>query len=97
MDYGAAFGAEFREVQDRTRDGQPVRAVIASRVYATECADLWSALTEAERRDRWFPPVTGEFEWGGRFQIEGNAAGSILKCTPPEELEVTWEFASNVS
>ena len=40
MDYGAAFGAEFREVQDRTRDGQPVRAVIASRVYATECADL---------------------------------------------------------
>ena len=49
MDYTSAFGAEFREVQDRTRDGKPVRAVIATRSYATDCGDLWEALTDAEQ------------------------------------------------
>lgn len=97
MDYGNAFGAEFREVQDRTRDGQPVRAVIGTRLYATDCGDLWNALTDAERIPRWFAAVTGELELGGRYQIEGNAGGSILKCDPPEELELTWEYGGNVS
>jgi uncharacterized protein YndB with AHSA1/START domain len=97
MDYEKAFGAEFREVQDRTRDGQPVRAVIATRLYATDCGDLWNAVTDAKRFPRWFAPVTGQLELGGRYQIEGNAEGSILKCDPPEELEITWEFGGNVS
>lgn len=97
MDYGKAFGAEFREVRDRTRDGQPVRVVIATRLYGTDCADLWNALTDAKRLPGWFAPVTGRLEPGGRFQIEGNAEGSILKCDPPEELEVTWEFGGHVS
>ena len=97
MDYGNAFGAEFREVQDRLREGQPVRTVIAARSYATDRGDLWSALTDAERLPRWFAPVTGQLELGGRYQIEGNAEGSVLKCDPPEELELTWEFGGNVS
>ena len=97
MDYGNAFGAEFREVQDRTRDEQPVRAVVATRLYGTDCGDLWNALTDAERIPRWFAPVTGELEIGGRYLIEGNAGGSILKCAPPEELEITWEFGGQVS
>lgn len=97
MDYGNAFGADFREVQDRTRDGQPVRAVVGTRSYRTDCADLWNALTDAERLPRWFLPVTGELELGGRYQLEGNAGGSILKCDPPEELEITWEFGGQVS
>ena len=49
MNYENAFGAEFREVQDRTRDGQPVRVVIGTRVYTTDRADLWNAMTDAER------------------------------------------------
>jgi uncharacterized protein YndB with AHSA1/START domain len=97
MDYGDAFGAEFREVQDRTRAGQPVRAVIATRLYATDRGDLWKALTDAERLPRWFAPVTGQLELGGRYQLEGNAGGSILKCVPSEELEITWEFGGQVS
>ena len=97
MDYGDAFGAEFREVQDRIRDGQPVRAVIATRLYGTDCGDLWNALTDAERLPRWFLPVTGQLELGGRYQFEGNAGGSILKCDPPEELEVTWDFGDHLS
>ena len=97
MDYANAFGAEFREVADRTREGQPVRAVIATRTYATDRDDLWNALTDAERIPRWFAPVTGELALGGRFQIQGNAGGSILKCDAPETLEITWEFGGQVS
>ncbi len=97
MDYTNAFGAEFREVQDRTHDGQAVRVVVATRSYSTDRDDLWSALTDAERIPRWFLPVSGQLEVGGRYQLEGNAEGSVLRCDPPEALEVTWEFGGNVS
>ncbi len=97
MDYTNAFGAEFREVQDRTHDGQAVRVVVATRLYATDRDDLWNALTDAERIPRWFLPVTGQLEPGGRYQLEGNARGSILQCDPPEALHVTWEFGGHVS
>ncbi len=97
MDYTNAFGAEFREVQDRTHDGQAVRVVVATRSYATNRDDLWNALTDPERLPRWFLPVTGQLELGGRYQLEGNAEGSVLHCAPPEALEVTWEFGGHVS
>ena len=97
MDYTNAFGAEFREVQDRTHDGQEVRVVVATRVYSTDRDDLWNALTDEERLPRWFLPISGQLELGGRYQLEGNAEGSILRCDPPEALRVTWEFGGNVS
>ena len=97
MDFGRAFGAEFRTVEERTRDGKPAWAVIASRRYATGAQDLWDALTDPERIPRWFLPVTGEFALGGRYQLEGNAGGRITRCDPPEALDVTWEFAGNLS
>lgn len=97
MDSGDAFGAEFREVRDGTREGEPIRGVIATRVYSTDRDDLWNALTDDERLPRWFLPVTGELELGGRYQLQGNAEGSILTCDPPAELEVTWEFGGQVS
>jgi uncharacterized protein YndB with AHSA1/START domain len=97
MDYTDALGAEFREVQDRNHDGQAVRVVVATRWYATDRDDLWNALTDAERIPRWFLPVTGQLKLGGRYQLEGNAEGSILQCDPPEALEVTWEFGAQLS
>ena len=97
MDYSRALGAEFREVQDPTHDGKPARAVIAARSYATDAHDLWDALTNAERIPRWFLPITGELEIGGRYQLEGNAGGVITRCDPPEALDVTWEYAGSVS
>ncbi len=97
MDYTNAFGAEFREVQDRTHDGRQVRVVVGTRVYATDRDDLWNALTDAERIPRWFLPVSGELKPGGRYQLEGNAGGTILRCTAPEVLDVTWEFGGQVS
>jgi uncharacterized protein YndB with AHSA1/START domain len=97
MDYTNAFGAEFREVQDRTHDGQAVRVVVGTRVYSTDRDDLWNALTDVKRLPRWFLPVTGQLEPGGRYKLEGNAEGSILQCHPPEALDVTWEFGGHVS
>jgi uncharacterized protein YndB with AHSA1/START domain len=97
MDYTNAFGAEFREVQERNHDGKDVRVVVASRVYATDPDDLWNALTDAERIPRWFLPISGRLELGGRYQLEANAGGSILRCDPPEALEVTWEFGEQTS
>ena len=97
MDYSRALGAEFREVRDVEHEGQPARAVEGSRLYPTEAEDLWDALTNPERIPRWFLPITGDLELGGRYQLQGDAGGTITRCDPPEDLEVTWEFAGNVS
>jgi uncharacterized protein YndB with AHSA1/START domain len=92
-----AIGAEFREVADRTWDGNPAKAVIAARVYDTDPDDLWDALTNAERLPRWFAPVSGEMRLGGRYQVEGNASGTVLRCDPGVALDLTWEFAGAMS
>ncbi len=97
MDYTNAFGAEFRELKERDHEGQTVRVMTASRAYKTDRDDLWNALTSAERLPRWFLPISGELEVGGRYQLEGNAGGSILECNQPETLDVTWEYGGNVS
>ncbi len=97
MDYSRALGTEFREVRDVEREGKPARAVEGSRFYTTEADDLWDALTNAERLPRWFLPIRGDLRLGGRYHLEGNAEGTIKRCDPPDALDVTWEFAGNVS
>ncbi len=97
MDYSDAFGAEFREVDERTREGKPTRVVRARRVYLTDQTDVWDALTNIERIPNWLSPVSGELHLGGRYQIEGNAGGTITRCAEPEALDVTWEFGGNTS
>jgi uncharacterized protein YndB with AHSA1/START domain len=94
---GNLLGAEFREVADRVHDGRPAKAMVAARVYPTTPDDLWDALTSKERIPRWFSPVEGEFRLGGRYQIQGNAGGTIQRCDPPQALQVSWEFAGGVS
>lgn len=97
MDLNQAFGATFREVRNGERNGIPTHIVSASRSYPTTPTDLWSALTEKERVQRWFAKVFGDFKQGGRFSIEGNAAGDIVTCEAPRRLELTWEFGGNTS
>ncbi len=97
MEFSRALGTEVQEVRDTVHEGQAVRAVQGSRLYATEASDLWDALTNVERIPRWFSPISGDLKLGGRYQIEGNAGGKITHCDPPESLELTWEFGDNVS
>lgn len=90
-------GAEFRRFENRRRDGKPVRVVAGSRVYETDVADMWDALTNRERIPRWFLPVEGDLKLGGRYQLKGNAGGTITRCDPPSALDMTWEFGGSVS
>jgi uncharacterized protein YndB with AHSA1/START domain len=68
------------------------RTVTLSRRYDAAIADVWDAITDPERISRWFLPVSGDLRLGGRYQLEGNAGGEIMKCEPPELLKVTWIF-----
>jgi len=97
FDLAAHLGAMSRTVENLERDGQPAKAVIASRSYDTDAADLWDALTSPARLRRWFAPVTGELRLGGRYQVEGNASGTITACEPERHVAATWEFMGAVS
>lgn len=97
MDYSNALGIKYRVVKDAEHNGQPARIVSGARTYPTDAGELWDALTNAERIPRWFLPITGDLKMGGRYQLKGNAGGQITGCDPPEALDVTWEYAGNVS
>lgn len=91
------FGAEFRRVDHREFQGKPAIATVATRTYDTTVEDLWEAITTRERLERWFLPVEGDLKLNGRYQLKGNAGGTITRCDPPEALDVTWEFGGGMS
>lgn len=86
-----------REVRTGSRDGVPTKIVVARRTYATDRADLWDAVTNAERLPRWFLPISGDLQVGGRYQFEGNAGGIVESCEPTERFAVTWQMGEQVS
>ena len=90
-------GAVERSVSSLVRDGESARAVTLSRSYPTTVENLWDAVTSGERIPRWFLPISGELELGGRYQFEGNAGGVITECEALSHLGVTWEFGGDVS
>jgi uncharacterized protein YndB with AHSA1/START domain len=90
-------GLVTREIRNAERDGAPTKVAVARRSYEAERSDVWDALTDPERIPRWFLPVSGNLEEGGRYQLEGNAGGVVETCRAPEHFAVTWEFAGQVS
>lgn len=76
-----------------TRD--EARTVLLRRTYTATPEDVWDACTKPERLARWLGPVEGDLRPGGRYQIEGNAGGEILRCEAPELLAVSWVFGEN--
>jgi uncharacterized protein YndB with AHSA1/START domain len=97
FDIPAQLGLVTRQVRAREHQGQAAHVVAARRDYDTSIADLWDALTSPERIPRWFLPISGELRVGGRYQLQGNAGGTIETCTPPRHLAVSWEFGAEVS
>jgi len=97
FDLTSHLGAMTRTVRNLERDGKPAKAVIASRTYDTDAADLWEAVTNQDRLLRWFAPVSGDLRLGGRFQVENNASGTITECEPNRRFAATWEFGGGVS
>jgi uncharacterized protein YndB with AHSA1/START domain len=93
----SVFGSDFRRVENREHLGQPALVAVAIRSYPTTVEDLWEAITTPERLSRWFLPVEGDLRLGGRYQLKGNAGGTITRCERPAALDLTWEFMGGTS
>lgn len=81
-----------REVATGRIGAADATSVLVRRELDAPVDDVWDACTDPARIGRWFLPVTGEFTVGGRYQLEGNAGGEILRCDAPRLLRVTWAF-----
>ncbi|MBB4381080.1 Uncharacterized conserved protein YndB, AHSA1/START domain [Bradyrhizobium sp. Rc3b] len=97
IDVARVLGLVTRSVRNFEKDGKPASVVTLTRLYDTSVDDLWDAVTSTERIPRWFLAVEGDLELGGRYQLKGNAGGTITACTPPTHFAATWEFAGAVS
>jgi hypothetical protein len=97
IDVTGQISAVRREVGGRMLEAGQARVVMLSRSYPAELADIWDACTNPERIPRWFLPVSGDLEEGGRYQLAGNASGTVTRCDPPHGFDATWEMAGEVS
>ncbi|MPZ83869.1 MAG: polyketide cyclase [Actinophytocola sp.] len=97
IDVAHQINAVRRRVSSRVFEAGEARVVTVSQVYDTEPEDLWDACTDASRIPRWFLPVSGELRLGGRYQLEGNAAGTVERCDPPKSFFATWEYGDETS
>ena len=98
MDIASQLEAIQREVERMPATNQAGErvSVLLRRTYDTPIQDVWEALTQAERIERWFMPISGDLRPGGTFQVEGNASGDILTCEPPSLLRVTFGDATSI-
>jgi uncharacterized protein YndB with AHSA1/START domain len=91
------INAVHREVGGKRIPAGAGRTLRLRRSYAAGIEDVWDACTNPERLGRWFLPVTGDLQLGGKYQLEGNAGGEIVRCEPPTLLKVTWVFGENTT
>ncbi|WP_033341375.1 SRPBCC family protein [Catenuloplanes japonicus] len=97
IDVVAQVNAVRRQVGARTLEAGEARVVTATQTYDAPVEDVWDACTTADRLARWFTPVTGELKPGGRYELHGNASGTVTACDPPRSFDATWEFGGEVS
>lgn len=97
VDVVGQINAVRRVVGSRVFNASELRTVTISQRYDTTVEDLWDACTTAERIARWFLPVAGDLRLHGRFQLTGNAGGTIERCDPPNSFTATWEFGGETS
>ncbi len=76
----------------RTDDG--VGVVRVEDRFATDADDLWSAITDPVRLDRWIGAVSGDLHLGGDFEARFHGSGwegtgRVEVCEPPRRLLVT--------
>jgi uncharacterized protein YndB with AHSA1/START domain len=86
-----------RELGTRVLEAGEARILTISQVYETGLGDMWTVVTDPARIERWFLPVTGDLTLGGKYQVTGNAGGTITACSAPHAFDATWEFAGQVS
>ncbi|WP_328476612.1 SRPBCC family protein [Actinoplanes sp. NBC_00393] len=86
-----------RELGTRVLEAGEARVVTISQAYDTDLDDLWDVVSDASRIARWFLPISGELREGGKYQLEGNAGGTITRCDRPHGYDATWEFGGGIS
>lgn len=86
-----------RELGRRVLEAGEARVMTVSQAYKGSLDDVWDACTNPERIPRWFLPVSGDLRVGGRYQLEGNASGTVERCDPPHSFAATWEFGGDTS
>jgi uncharacterized protein YndB with AHSA1/START domain len=97
IDIAEQINAVEREVGTRVFGPGEARTVTVTQTYPTTPDDVWDACTNPERIPRWFLPITGELKLGGKYQLEGNANGTVERCDPPKSFSVTWEMGDQTS
>jgi uncharacterized protein YndB with AHSA1/START domain len=101
VDVQSQLTAVSRGIHTEDREGQPTYVQTLEQAYPAPLDDVWEAVTDADRIARWFMPVNGDLRLGGRYQLEGNAGGEVLECTPPTDgaagYRITWEFGGGMS
>jgi uncharacterized protein YndB with AHSA1/START domain len=97
IDVDYQLNAVRRQVGTRLLEAGEASTVTISQTYDATVEDLWDACTNPERIPRWFLPVTGDLQVGGRYQLEGNAGGKIERCEPPNFFAATWEYGDAIS
>ena len=97
MDVNAQLDAVERDVAAGTRDGAGTYVQTLAQTYHAPIDDVWDALTSPERIPRWFLPISGDLQLGGRYQLEGNAGGAVESCDAPHSYGVTWEYGGGVT
>jgi uncharacterized protein YndB with AHSA1/START domain len=97
IDVTHQINAVSRQLGKRTLEAGEARVITISQTYDADLEDVWNACTDPERIPRWFLPVSGELRLGGRYQLKGNAGGTIERCDPPKSFSATWEFAGGIS
>lgn len=86
-----------REIGSKVLEAGEARVITVSQTYRATVEDVWDACTSPERIQRWFLPVSGDLQVGGRYQLEGNASGTVERCDPPHSFAATWEFGGESS
>jgi uncharacterized protein YndB with AHSA1/START domain len=97
IDVDHQISAVERTVGDRVLEAGTARVLTASRIYDATPEELWDACTSAARIPRWFMPISGDLCVGGRYQLEGNASGTVERCDPPRSFAATWEYGDDVT
>jgi uncharacterized protein YndB with AHSA1/START domain len=97
IDIANMLGSVTRTVKSCEKEAKPANTVTLTRLYSANVDDLWDALTNSERIPRWFLPIEGDLKLGGKYQLKGNAGGTITACTPARHFAATWEFGGGVS
>lgn len=97
IDVSGQINAVSRKVGERVLEAGAARTATISQTYDTDIDDLWNAVTDPDRIARWFLPVSGELRLGGRYQLEGNAGGTVERCDPPKGFVATWEYGGQTS